>query len=728
MAVNLSPYGGVGAQFLDNSGNVLTGGKIFTYAAGTTTNQATYTTSAGNIPHSNPIILDASGRVPSGGEIWLTDGLSYKFILRDSNDVLIATYDNVTGINSNFVNFTNEQEIQTATAGQTVFNLTTTTYSPGTNSLSVFVDGVNQYGPGAQYAYLETDGDTVTFVNGLHVGASVKFSTSQLNSSGAAAASQVSFTGFKSQTGTVQDLADDDGSDWIGFEQAGAGAVAISAQDKMRQTVSVTDFGVVGNGVADDTVAIQAAYDATAIGGTLIFPTAEQYLITSKLVFGRSVNVDFGNSTVILNNSVFPNNRTFDLIPAGAGITDAGRVPTNTTWTQTIGLGVNTFIFTNTFAVGDTIAIALGTDPYDANEGNYVRVCKIISASSSQISVDIFTPYAINGTTHRITKIPSPINNVTIKNLVIDYVDGTTPDVHCWIGFVSNVILENISAIKSRILLNPFASVNLEVKNINATVIRAGISSHGRVFTGWQLENTSLENIAAYGTDNEQMFFLESWCRGVRIKNIQLHSTNASQTNPLFFVSGGSYDIEFDNAVFSPAATIDVLNSGGTPADYRFKQLRLIKPTQFLDLSSVESFADVTNSVSYMNPVPFVQNKIQGTVGASASKIVTIGSGIMRRLWVYIQSTTDLTAVYFRKSDGGIVAITSQIVADQWIQIDQGSQYGTLFSVNNFALPIKSIQIVTGASFPAGQNFAVVAEYFPVEGNASTFNVISSGL
>jgi hypothetical protein len=237
MAVNLSPYGGVGAQFLDNAGNVLTGGKIETYAAGTTTPQATYTSSVGVTFHPNPIILDASGRVPSGGEIWLTDGLQYKFVLRDSNNVLIATYDNITGINSNFVNFVNQQEIQTATAGQTVFTLATTQYQPGTNSLSVFVDGVNQYGPGALYAYLETNSTTVTFVNGLHVGAEVKFTTSQLNSSGATAASQVSFTGFKSQAGTVQDLADDDGSDWIGFEQAGTGAVARSAQDKMRETL-----------------------------------------------------------------------------------------------------------------------------------------------------------------------------------------------------------------------------------------------------------------------------------------------------------------------------------------------------------------------------------------------------------------------------------------------------------------------------------------------------------
>ena len=181
MAVNLSPFGGVGVQFFDNSGNPLTGGKIFTYTAGTTTPQTTYTTSAGNVAHTNPIILDAGGRVPSGGEIWLTDGLQYKFLLKDANDVQIASYDNIVGINSNFVNYTNEQEIQTATAGQTVFTLTTTQYQPGTNSLSVFVDGVNQYGPGAQYAYVETDSTTVTFTNGLHVGAEVKFTTSQLN-------------------------------------------------------------------------------------------------------------------------------------------------------------------------------------------------------------------------------------------------------------------------------------------------------------------------------------------------------------------------------------------------------------------------------------------------------------------------------------------------------------------------------------------------------------------
>lgn len=241
MAVNLSPVYGVAGQLFDNNGNPLAGGKIYTYLAGTTTPATTYTSSAGNIAHTNPIVLDGAGRVPSG-EIWLTDGITYKFVVQDSANNLIGTYDNLTGINSNFVAYTNSQEIQTATAGQTVFNLATVTYQPGTNSLTVFVDGVNQYGPGAQYAYVETDSDTVTFVSGLHVGASVKFTTSQLNNGAGQTAAQTAFTGFKGQIGTVQDLANNDGSDWIGYLPDVTGGVAHSAQDKMQEVVSAFDF------------------------------------------------------------------------------------------------------------------------------------------------------------------------------------------------------------------------------------------------------------------------------------------------------------------------------------------------------------------------------------------------------------------------------------------------------------------------------------------------------
>ena len=246
MSVTLSPLGGVAAQFFDSNGVILSGGKIYTYAAGTTTKQATFTSSTGSTALPNPIVLDSAGRVPTG-EIWLTANSQYKFEIKNANEsVTIGTYDNITGINSSIANFVTEQEFQTATAGQTVFNLTTMQYQPGTNSLSVFVDGVNQYGPGAQYSYVETDSDTVTFNTGLHVGAQVKFTTSNINSTAGGSAFAVSYL------------------------PPFTGSVVTNVGDKLAEIVSVTDFGATGDGTTDDTAAIQAALNTTATG--IYFP------------------------------------------------------------------------------------------------------------------------------------------------------------------------------------------------------------------------------------------------------------------------------------------------------------------------------------------------------------------------------------------------------------------------------------------------------------------------
>jgi hypothetical protein len=136
MAVFLSPVGGAAAQFFTNSGVVLSGGKLYTYAAGTTTPKVTYTSSSGSTAHTNPIILDSAGRVP-GGEIWLL-APPYKFVLYTSTDVLIATYDNISGIGAA------EFQVQnfTGTGSQTVFTLSNP--SLGENFTFVYINGVYQ--------------------------------------------------------------------------------------------------------------------------------------------------------------------------------------------------------------------------------------------------------------------------------------------------------------------------------------------------------------------------------------------------------------------------------------------------------------------------------------------------------------------------------------------------------------------------------------------------------
>jgi hypothetical protein len=157
MSVNLSPVGGAAAQFLDNNGNTLTGGKLYTYEAGTTTPQTTYTTSAGNVAHANPIILDAAGRVP-GGEIWLTVGADYKFSLFTSADVLIANWDNIFGIVGKGV-----VSNATGTGSQTIFAVSST-------PSAIYINGVYQN----QNTYTVGAG-TITFSEAPPLNATIEF-------------------------------------------------------------------------------------------------------------------------------------------------------------------------------------------------------------------------------------------------------------------------------------------------------------------------------------------------------------------------------------------------------------------------------------------------------------------------------------------------------------------------------------------------------------------------
>lgn len=81
----------IGHHFLDDSGNPLNGGKLYTYQAGTSTPQAIYTTEDLNVAHANPAILSAAGRLTA----FVQEGVSYKYRLTTSADVLVREWDQV---------------------------------------------------------------------------------------------------------------------------------------------------------------------------------------------------------------------------------------------------------------------------------------------------------------------------------------------------------------------------------------------------------------------------------------------------------------------------------------------------------------------------------------------------------------------------------------------------------------------------------------------------------
>ena len=98
MTVGLSPVAGAGWQFFDSNGVPLAGGRLYTYAAGSTTPETTYTASDGLTANSNPIILNSAGRVSGTTEVWLTITTAYKFVLKTDADVQLWSADDISGI------------------------------------------------------------------------------------------------------------------------------------------------------------------------------------------------------------------------------------------------------------------------------------------------------------------------------------------------------------------------------------------------------------------------------------------------------------------------------------------------------------------------------------------------------------------------------------------------------------------------------------------------------
>jgi hypothetical protein len=236
MAVTLSLFAGAGAQFFDNNGNVLSGGKIYTYQAGTTTPLATYTANSESAFHTNPIILDSAGRVPSGGEIWLQLGVGYKFVLKTSAEVLIATYDNIPSSAqppaANDADSIMYEQGYTVTAGSFVVGKIYRIASVGTTDFTLI-------------------GATTNTV-GTHFIA----------------------TGMGTGTGTAE--------------------LSQTVETKLRQTVSVKDFGAVGDGVTNDSAAFAAAIAAYRS----IYVPPGTY-ITSFTLLGSTQIVGAGLVTVL---------------------------------------------------------------------------------------------------------------------------------------------------------------------------------------------------------------------------------------------------------------------------------------------------------------------------------------------------------------------------------------------------------------------------------------------
>lgn len=278
-------------QYFDANGTPLAGGKVYYYIPYTTTAKNTWQDINLSILNTNPIILDAAGECIAWG------AGAYRQQVYDVNNNLI--WDQYTyGISPTGSNFISQEEVQTATQGQTAFSLTTITYTPGINSLVVFVNGSKQL---VNVNYTETSSSVVTFASGLNVGDVVDF--------------------YASLPASAQNLSN---AANVAYIPPYVNSVGTNVQAKLAQYVSILDFGADPTGTNDSTTAIQNAINAIGNRGLLYAPKGT-YLISNTITLKYGINF-YGDGYEAVNGTNTPLDGTIFKWTGSAG-TSGSNIP-----------------------------------------------------------------------------------------------------------------------------------------------------------------------------------------------------------------------------------------------------------------------------------------------------------------------------------------------------------------------------------------------------------------
>jgi len=269
-----TPISGSVPQYQAADGTLASGYYLKFYSAGTTTPLSMATDSTGGTTLAKAQINTAGYPINGSGDVFIPHiSQSYKIVLyKNATDADNDTTGNADWVIDNIsqsaastptqvINI--EYQLGSQASGQ-VFTLADFTYALGVNNLLVYRNG-NLLRQGVSNDYEETSASSVTINSSITI----------------ASTDQFAFVKGTSTTSTISDAAS------VTYTPAGSGAVSTNVQDKLRESVSVTDFGAVGDGVTDDSSSIQAAIDyAETINAIVYLPPGNYYIATGLTIDG----------------------------------------------------------------------------------------------------------------------------------------------------------------------------------------------------------------------------------------------------------------------------------------------------------------------------------------------------------------------------------------------------------------------------------------------------------
>ncbi len=204
---------------------------------------------------------------------------------------------------------------------------------------------------------------------------------------------------------------------------SGTGAVATTVQTKLRETVSVKDFGAVGDGVTDDTAAIQACLDAAPSGSAIYFPRGK-YVVSSTLSTGNktllicgdgyraSVGAYFGTAS-LANKDLYDGTVIFSSVSSGVAFdlnpTSSWAIHLRDMAIVGPGSGTSTGIRARSAQVGNTLVGCVwvnvgvfnfydGVDLQAVLNGNFTRL-RVVGISNYGLAIRAYSAVGSNNNT-----------------------------------------------------------------------------------------------------------------------------------------------------------------------------------------------------------------------------------------------------------------------------------------------------------------------------------------
>jgi Pectate lyase superfamily protein len=441
-------------------------------------------------------------------------------------------------------------------------------------------------------------------------------------------------------------------ADAVTFLQAGTGAVSRSVQAKLRDVVSLDDFGATGDGVTDDAAAIMAAHDSLPSTGGMIVAPRGIYRHASALTFSKRIKL-VGEGTHYVNGSASATEFLKDFNGEGVVITGFGSTIEgcgfrgaggNTGDGIVIKCGRVSLIDVSVFAMGQD-GIRVGTDAGGEN-CNLWYMERIKSKNNGRDGIRLSEGAGVPIDASGGTMVHTDLQSNTVCGLNVQSSRLST-----FVGVTSQSSGDYAVRLGAECQNNVFLGGDWEASGTADLRLDAGTQNN--YICNFTLAYSQVSDSSTAGMNRIEMGETNYLMGGLKFPPTQIPSTNVNTLD------------DYEEGDFSSTVSVEGLSSAGTPT-WTTRIATYTKVGNIVHVNLVLTWSAHTGTGNMrITGLPFTSHATLGRmVVPIASDSFTYGAGIPVAL---LQSSTTYLDLFLQTSGAAGTAIAMDTAATLYL-------------------------------------------------------------